>query len=133
MCFLNCEPTSLCVFFLLFRNVIVTFRSFLFFVILLKPFSKPVPCLRTPKRNVGLCILLLNPGSLLFLSTAAVIVAANPHILRPQAIGGIFVRGGGNAKEDGLYSFSLTTFSPRGSLTQIEYAINAAQVRLTWT
>merc|ERR1712216_619237 len=32
---------------------------------------------------------------------------------------------------DSAYSFSLTTFSPSGKLVQIEYAINAVQVRPT--
>lgn len=35
---------------------------------------------------------------------------------------------GGTRKDDGPYSFSLTTFSPQGSLGQIEYALNAVSV-----
>lgn len=39
------------------------------------------------------------------------------------------LRGGANGgRDDGPYSFSLTTFSPRGSLSQIEYAMNSALV-----
>lgn len=39
------------------------------------------------------------------------------------------IRGGAISRDDTPYSFSLTTFSPRGSLTQIEYASNAVLVR----
>lgn len=35
---------------------------------------------------------------------------------------------GGASGDDTPYSFSLTTFSPQGSLAQIEYALNAAAV-----
>lgn len=48
---------------------------------------------------------------------------------RLSDIKGIQTRGGGSTIDDGPYSFSLTTFSPRGSLNQLEYAMNAASVR----
>lgn len=35
---------------------------------------------------------------------------------------------GGASGDEGAYSFSLTTFSSKGSLKQIEYAMNAALV-----
>lgn len=40
----------------------------------------------------------------------------------------LHLRGGASVEKG--YSFSLTTFSPRGSLSQIEYAMNAALVRM---
>lgn len=36
------------------------------------------------------------------------------------------IRGG--ARDDGRYSFSLTTYSPDGKLNQLEYAMNSALV-----
>lgn len=36
------------------------------------------------------------------------------------------IRGG--ARDDGRYSFSLTTYSPEGKLNQLEYAMNSALV-----
>lgn len=124
-----------------YENVGMTFRSCLLDVSLLK-FSRTAN-LRLfrgrPHASHLLCLVCsavthtaFPPGSLFLLSTAAVISAANPPRWQPQAIGGILVRGGANAREDGPYSFSLTTFSPRGSLTQIEYAINSAQVRVSY-
>lgn len=100
-----------------------------YFVALLRHFSQAPPRF-TPALSAACLYVYTHTGSLLVLSTAAVISAANPPRWQPQPIEGILVRGGANAREDGPYSFSLTTFSPRGSLTQIEYAINSAQVRV---
>lgn len=77
----------------------------------------------------GSCVMycVASVPTIVLLCTRAISILAS-HQGWPQTETVLGIRGGSNGRDDRPYSFSLTTFSPRGSLSQIEHAMNSAQV-----